>query len=253
VKNQYVGDIGDFGKVLLLKHLAVLGFRLGINWLLTVDDDSEDGRHRDYINYRKQHCLCSCDLELFNKMQTLAKHPRASRNIIILEDIIRDFSCSTVFYRRLYKPTCDRQMVEEEALHVLNSQVSDLVFFDPDNGIDFGKRYSEKHVYVDHLQHYWSRGQSILTYHHLGRNGSHEEQIKRLKDRLVVSLKDSIVYAYHVRRGSARVYMLCIQPEHLSRIYGSDEIPSLQALIKTKGEWAKIRSQSGQLCEVTHG
>ena len=35
MKDQYVGDIGDFGKVLLLKHLAQLGFKIGINWVLT--------------------------------------------------------------------------------------------------------------------------------------------------------------------------------------------------------------------------
>jgi hypothetical protein len=35
MKEQYVGDIGDFGKVLLLKHLAGLGFKIGVNWMLT--------------------------------------------------------------------------------------------------------------------------------------------------------------------------------------------------------------------------
>jgi hypothetical protein len=29
LKAQYVGDIGDFGKVLLLKYIAACGFRIG--------------------------------------------------------------------------------------------------------------------------------------------------------------------------------------------------------------------------------
>jgi len=31
MKAQYVGDIGDFGKVLLLKHLAAFEFKIGVN------------------------------------------------------------------------------------------------------------------------------------------------------------------------------------------------------------------------------
>jgi len=46
MKAQYVGDIGDFGKVLILKHLAVLGFKIGINWVLTKNDNRADGKHR---------------------------------------------------------------------------------------------------------------------------------------------------------------------------------------------------------------
>ena len=39
MKAQYVGDIGDFGKVLILKHLAGLGFKIGVNWVLTRNND----------------------------------------------------------------------------------------------------------------------------------------------------------------------------------------------------------------------
>ena len=52
MKNQYVGDIGDFGKVLILKHLSGLGLRVGVNWLLTEVDGTDDGKHRDYVSYQ---------------------------------------------------------------------------------------------------------------------------------------------------------------------------------------------------------
>ena len=35
MKNQYVGDIGDYGKYGLLRFLAEKGIRIGVNWYLT--------------------------------------------------------------------------------------------------------------------------------------------------------------------------------------------------------------------------
>ena len=38
MKNQYVGDIGDYGKYGLLRFLSNHGIIIGINWYLTEDD-----------------------------------------------------------------------------------------------------------------------------------------------------------------------------------------------------------------------
>ena len=38
MKNQYVGDIGDYGKYGLLRFLSNRGIKIGINWYLTKDD-----------------------------------------------------------------------------------------------------------------------------------------------------------------------------------------------------------------------
>ena len=46
MKNQYVGDIGDYGKYGLLRFLAGHGIKIGINWYLTKDDGSADGNLR---------------------------------------------------------------------------------------------------------------------------------------------------------------------------------------------------------------
>ena len=42
MKNQYVADIGDFGKYSLLRAFAEAGIKVSINWYLTVDDASND-------------------------------------------------------------------------------------------------------------------------------------------------------------------------------------------------------------------
>ena len=51
-----------------------------------------------------------------------------------------------------------------------------------------------------------------------------------------------------MRRGSARVYILCIREEHLPKIIGKDSIPAIQPLQMTKGEWAK----HGKSCTENH-
>ena len=50
MKAQYVGDIGDFGKLLLLKYLTSFGFKIGVKWVLTDNDKREHGKHRDYVD-----------------------------------------------------------------------------------------------------------------------------------------------------------------------------------------------------------
>ena len=46
MQNRYAGDIGDYGKLGLLRSLSRTGLRIGVNWYLTPDEDRNgDGRH----------------------------------------------------------------------------------------------------------------------------------------------------------------------------------------------------------------
>ena len=38
MQNRYVGDIGDFGKLGLLRALSSKGLSIGVNWYLTTDE-----------------------------------------------------------------------------------------------------------------------------------------------------------------------------------------------------------------------
>ena len=48
MKNQYVGDIGDYGKYSLLRAFLNAGIKVGINWYLTDNDGSTDGKFKRY-------------------------------------------------------------------------------------------------------------------------------------------------------------------------------------------------------------
>lgn len=47
MQNRYVGDIGDFGKLGLLRQLHKTGLSIGVNWYLTPDETHNgDGWHK---------------------------------------------------------------------------------------------------------------------------------------------------------------------------------------------------------------
>jgi hypothetical protein len=246
MKAQYVGDIGDFGKVLILKHLARLHFKIGINWVLTGNDDRADGRHRDYADYKGRDCLCSCDPSVFEGIIPLAQKERADRTIHDLERIVRQHCGEVPFYSGRFTGGSARALSDHNAFNSLSS--AELVFFDPDNGISLAAGASEKHVYIPDLQRYSKRGQSLLIYHHLSRSEGHNHQITRMKAALEDELKGSKVFSYRLCRGTARAYFLCVQPLHQERIAGRDLIWAIAPLEMPKAEWAR----KGKCCSRDH-
>ena len=56
MKNQYVGDIGDYGKYGLLRFLAERGIQIGVNWYLTKDEKNKlgDGKFTDYLEQENE-------------------------------------------------------------------------------------------------------------------------------------------------------------------------------------------------------
>jgi hypothetical protein len=253
MKPQYVGDIGDFGKVLLLKHLAGLGFKIGINWVLTENDNGADGRHRDYIKYHGEDCLCCCDRGLLEDIAPLALKEISKRKIADLEGIIRSFSEGARFYSEIYPTEAAKSLrgeLNDRAFSEL--QPAQIVFFDPDNGLALGHGSSVKHVYLADVERYWKRGQSVLVYHHLSRNGAHNDQVEELKQQLQSHFSTDQGKIYHFRRGTARVYILCLQPEHASRVPDPDQVASITPLRFSRGEWARLRRIAGNSCNEDH-
>lgn len=50
MQNRYTGDIGDFGKLGLLRVLQESGLTIGVNWYLVPDENhNSDGRHVQYL------------------------------------------------------------------------------------------------------------------------------------------------------------------------------------------------------------
>ena len=80
MKNRYAGDVGDFGKYGLLRHLAGMtseddldSLKLGMVWYLRPDDCGNDGRHTGYLKQtdKNREEYRACDSDLWDELRRL--------------------------------------------------------------------------------------------------------------------------------------------------------------------------------------
>ena len=105
---------------------------------------------------------------------------------------------------------------------------ADVVFFDPDNGLEVPSRSSiglmgPKYAYYNDLQLCWERGQSLVVYHHIGRTyrgrkADAAEQIRSRCRELCQKLSGAEPLVLRFRRRSPRVYFVLSYPEHAGQL-----------------------------------
>ena len=198
MQDRYVGDIGDYVKLALLRALS--GFvdgcvdpqtRLGVAWWLTPDErHNRDGRHITYLKDSKK--WRRYDPAVFDHLGKIVD--QGIRNIEQLQTP-KLLPGAAFFSEEIpHSPTIRRRAEERDgwvrrALTVLEQ--CDLVFLDPDNGLapekySVTRKESRKSVSWEELK-FLGTGRSLVVYHHqTHRKGGHREEIiwqsKRLKD-----------------------------------------------------------------------
>lgn len=224
MQDRYTGDVGDFGKYGLLRALAGDGeLRLGVVWYLVADEaHNEDGRYTEYLLPRHEPLFQPCDPELYDGLRSLIASGRRSVTAVREAGVL---PAGTVFHERRLSyegvPSANRLAERNRwcagALEATSG--CGLVFADPDNGIAGAPmqrgRSDIKHVFIEELAPYLERGQSVVIYHHLGRRGSHEEQIARLADELRTHLElPSPPVSLRYRPWSPRAFFVLPAREH---------------------------------------
>ena len=217
MKNQYVGDIGDFGKYALLRAFSEAGIRVGINWYLTENDGSNDGKFVDYLEKESLRWMAP---EVFDALKPIAKNSGKSVFDVQEAGILKD----AIYYPELLKclgKSAERKKQREEwfaqSLDVLSG--ADLIFMDPDNGLlvddNPAKKDSEKYVLPSEVEKYFRAGYSVVYYCHKGRRkyGDWQEYISLMFDR--VKAAKPAVLTYH--KGSQRSYVFLIQEKDFIR------------------------------------
>ena len=235
MQDRYFGDVGDFGKYGLLRILhgcadAGAKLRLGVVWYLFPDEDhNADGMHLGYL--RKPKDYRDCDEQLFDLL-----HPLIFDEVGQLIEGARQIKHAetsgmipegTQFYSEpLAFPFGMRFQDRKKLRHdwyaaALAATVGvDLVFVDPDNGIECKiKRTAKKgpkYVYWDDVDTFVERGQSVVIYHHLGRNGgTHPEQVenklREMNERFGNGYES---FAVRFKRGAGRAYFIIASPPH---------------------------------------
>lgn len=169
MKNQYFGDINDFRKYGLLRTLTQeTGLRCLVAWMLTPDDGRSDGSFTNYLDAPET--WRGYDPELFDTLRRFLRG-NGSRDLTLLES--SGLLPNTSFFADVVPDQRSKRERWFEQLLTACSD-SDLVFFDPDNGIEvksvpFGRAKSSKYVYWSELREAFSRGVSLIVYQHFPR------------------------------------------------------------------------------------
>jgi hypothetical protein len=168
MQNKYFGDIHDFYKYFFLKEVTK-DYSLGIHWCLTPDElNKNDGNKALSLKEEKK------DATLYRILTTCE-----NRNIKFIEPY---FPKSTKYYDVLHTEHLMNSVYDNDAVSKLQSQ--DIVFFDPDNGIEVAStNNTNKYKYVSYslLHTFWDLGKSLIIYQHGCRvKGQLDEKIKTL-------------------------------------------------------------------------
>lgn len=221
MQNRYTGDIGDFGKLGLLRVLQSAGLSIGVNWYLTPNESHNgDGRHIGYLNNEQYQ---ACDMQLWSELKRIVES--GQREITALKN--RDILQATYYSKLLdfhgktkAERTNLRSEWHKEALAALAN--TDIVFVDPDNGLIVPSAMetvkANKYVEPQELADYYSQGSSVIYYQHKARRTDtfYIEQHKHLLS--CPAFDGATGLGLKFFRTSQRYYFFIIQPKHKEHI-----------------------------------
>ncbi len=219
MKNQYVGDIGDYGKYSLLRFLAQQGIRIGVNWYLTENDRSEDGK---FIKYLENDSEKIYDQDVFWALKKIVdEHDKDHRKVRMIQDI--ELIPKTVFFDEPLDETQKSPMERawKRRIWFEDSQAAlaeaELIFADPDNGISYTKtsrkKGSEKYILPEEAAQYYYSGKDVVYYCHKGRRSSDKWNLAKAK--IIEYICDARLLALTFHRGTQRSYIFVVHPERI--------------------------------------
>ncbi len=193
MKNQYFGDVNDYRKYGLLRLLTSRGgLSVAVCWMLTPDDGRSDGRFTEYFQQPER--WRAYDPSLFDALKEMVARPEGRDIALAAEAEI--LPAARFFVRTLRDDLQSRSRYFEVFWNV--AEDADLIFFDPDNGLEvpsrpLGRKDSCRYLYWAELEQACARGYSVLVYQHFRR-----EKRDAFVERMAQEMRQ--------RTGAARVY-----------------------------------------------
>jgi len=147
MKNQYFGDIDDYRKYGLLRILGGGGIlKIAICWMLTPSDGRSEAGLLNYLDQPKD--WREFDPDLFGRLRGIVLS-EGVRSVHAIES--SKLLPETRFYSEIVsdaKPDWEKYFSD----FLKASKGSDLVFFDPDNGMEirsapYGRKNSSKFLF----------------------------------------------------------------------------------------------------------
>ena len=218
MKNQYFGDVGDYGKYGLLRFIAKRGLTIAVNWYLTPDDQSNDGNIRSYLANDSNRMY---DPELFDVLREMSAYKE--RNVGCFAE--RELIPGAIYFDDIVQPQhsestlsmSDKRLARERwhQRALVGCYGPELVFLDPDNGLRAGsptaRKDAQKFVYASEVYSYYNRGQDVVYYCHKGRRT--EAQWEKAKYIMRERCPDAAMLGVTYHRGTQRSYIFVLHPE----------------------------------------
>ena len=256
MQDRYAGDVGDFGKFGLLRHLCGVTaqnkhprLKPGVIWYRVADETHNgDGRHISYLKKSAKSVknmsveddndprFRECDAHLYDALKKMVFRDQ-DRSIEALERA--DLLPGSVYWSK--EIAAPRSNWFDGALR--KTANCDLVFVDPDNGLAWTEG-SPKHVSLDEIRLLIKRTPrpSVVIYHHLDHLlGTAEEkterQLKCLSKKLELS-SDEQPFGVLFRRWAVRTFLILPNQDHRHML-----VERTNALIQKWGtdEWEKSK------------
>jgi len=233
MKNQYLTDIGDYGKYGLLRFLASKGIRIGVNWYLTRDDGSNDGRFKKYLDKQAEKWMA--DDELFEELKRIKAQKKSTIHSIEAAGLIPQavYYSARLDYSKQTQcegmTVCEKLTPDERAVardkwftgSIPCLRQADLIFADPDNGISYRAtprtKNNEKYILPAEVAAYYKTaynesGKDVVFYCHKGRRNN-AAWIKVRTD-LKAFAEDAVIFTLTYHKGTQRSYIFAV---HLER------------------------------------
>lgn len=162
MKHGYVGDLRDYAKLTLLRRLSH-AVTISICWMLTPDDGGADGSRIEYLHNPRRYRPYDPDVWDFFCWTVWGRH-RRHLSAVERSGLLPQ---GTRFYRRLLPTNGDERTAYFDRF--FRNLRADLVFFDPDNGIEvatarYGAARSSKYVYWREIERAYNNQHSVLIY-----------------------------------------------------------------------------------------
>ena len=99
MQDRYAGDVGDFGKLGMLRCMEDFGLKVGINWYLVGDEShNNDGKHIGYLEDEKYQ---GCDDELLASLHRMVE--QGERSVVEIEKL-ELLSTKKYYHERIVEP-----------------------------------------------------------------------------------------------------------------------------------------------------
>ena len=225
MQDRYAGDIGDFGKIGLLKALQAQGLSVGVNWYrvdpIGIEKKADGSFKQKDGRYTIPEKLWVCDETLAEKLTEIAKSDHRSIQALEKESFI-----TGARYYNEYVTVERRDEWHKKALEQFRN--TDVVFLDPDNGMivnSVGRKSSRsiKYIFYEEVADYIEQRHSVLIYNHRRRQ-KEEEYFHEICSNLekISGIPENEILKITFPRCSVRDFLaLPVSEDHAGKIQNS--------------------------------